>query len=281
MTNIKQKLKNLKLSPKKKLGQNFLIHQNTAERIANLAGINKNDTIIELGVGLGALTIPLSSRAERVIGLEIDSGIIKWWKTEENLPDNVTLLHQDLLKADFRQLAEECGSRLKIMANLPYSISNPLLFKLLEERDIVEWAVLMLQKEVAQRLTARPGHKEYGILTVLLAGQAGIEPLMKVGPGQFHPRPKVDSSVIRLQFHPRPARARNLEKHDEKLLKNIVNAGFQQRRKTLANSLTASPLLNFSKDSITDALASLGLAADIRAERLTIENFIDLANCLS
>lgn len=281
MKSIRQQLKASNLAPKKKLGQNFLVHRDTAERIIDLAGISRENTIIELGVGLGALTIPLADRARQVIGLELDGGIIKWWQTEGNIPENVTLLHQDLLKADFRQLADESGSRLKIMANLPYSISNPLLFKLLDEREAVDWAVLMLQKEVAQRLTARPGCREYGILSVLLAGRAGIEKLMNVSPAQFHPRPRVDSLVIRISFHPPPLRAENLADHDEKLLKNLVNAGFQQRRKTLVNALTSSPKLNFPKQTITAALTAIGLDVNIRAERLTIENFVELANKFS
>ncbi len=280
MTSIREKLKNLNLAPRKKLGQNFLIHQQTAERIVELAGVGKEDTIIELGVGLGALTLPLAASAARVVGLELDSGIIRWWQTEGKLPENVTLLHQDLLKADFRQLAAETGTRLKILANLPYSISNPLLFKLVAEREVVDWAVLMLQKEVAQRLTARPGTKEYGVISVLLGGQAMVESLMHVGPGQFHPRPKVDSMVIRIRFQARPPWARSLNAADDKLLTTLVNAGFQQRRKTLVNALTASPHLHFSKEEIIAALAAAGLEANIRAERLTIENFIELVRLI-
>jgi 16S rRNA (adenine1518-N6/adenine1519-N6)-dimethyltransferase len=281
MSSIRQKLENSNLAPKKKLGQNFLVHQQTAERIVDLAEITREDTIIELGVGLGALTVPLAAAARRVIGLELDAGIVRWWKNEGKLPGNVTLMHQDLLKADFNRLAEESGTRLKIMANLPYSISNPLLFKLYEEREAVDWAVLMLQKEVGQRLIALPGSKEYGILSVLLAGTARVKKLMNVGPAQFHPRPRVDSVVVHIRFHPRPERAANLPPHDEKLLKNLVNAGFQQRRKTLVNALAASSCLQFSKKTITVALAAVGLDPRVRAERLTTENFVELARELS
>ena len=198
------------LAASRQRGQNFLVHRRTAELIVELAGVTPEDRVVELGVGFGALTLPLAARAAAVIGLEIDSGIIAWHQDEQDLPANVSLRHEDLLKADFPKLAEECGGRLKIVANLPYSISNPLLFKLLENRDIVDSAVLMLQKEVAQRLTAKPATKEYGILTVLLNGCARVEKLLDVGPGQFHPRPKVDSVVVKITFFPQPERAAQL-----------------------------------------------------------------------
>jgi 16S rRNA (adenine1518-N6/adenine1519-N6)-dimethyltransferase len=279
--NIKKTLHNRKLAPKKKLGQNFLVHRETAARIVQLADINENDTIVELGVGLGSLTAPLAEQADKVIGLEIDRGIIKWLQDEGGLADNVTLIHQDLLKADFKKLARDSGGRLKIIANLPYSISNPLLFKLIENRNIMEWAVLMLQKEVGLRLRAKSGTKEYGVLTVLLGCCADVETLMHLGPGQFHPRPKVDSVVTRIRFHPLPEKAAKLPPYDEKLLRKIVNAGFQKRRKTLVNGLATSPLLSFSKNQIIAVLKKTGLAPDIRPERLTTEDFIALSRELN
>ena len=281
MLNVKKTLRRRGLAPKKKLGQNFLIHRETAARIVRLAGVNENDTIVELGVGLGSLTGPLAEQAAKVIGLEIDRGIIGWHEDEGGLADNVTLIHQDLLRADFRKLAEKCGGRLKIMANLPYSISNPLLFKLIENRNIMEWAVLMLQKEVGMRLQAQASTKEYGVLSVLLGGCADVEILMHVGPGQFHPRPKVDSVVSRIRFHPQPARAAKLPPYNETLLRQIVNAGFQKRRKTLVNGLASSSLFSFSKMEISDALKKIGLAPDIRPERLSIEDFVGLTLELS
>ncbi|MEA3546895.1 MAG: 16S rRNA (adenine(1518)-N(6)/adenine(1519)-N(6))-dimethyltransferase RsmA [Thermodesulfobacteriota bacterium] len=281
MINIKKTLQSRKLAPKKKLGQNFLVHPETAARIVQLAGVNENDTIVELGVGLGSLTTPLAEQAAKVIGLEIDRGIIKWLQDEGGLADNVTLIHQDLLKADFKKLAQDCGGRLKIIANLPYSISNPLLFKLIENRDIMEWAVLMLQKEVGMRIRAKSGTKEYGVLTVLLGGCADVETLMHLGPGQFHPRPKVDSVVTRIQFHPMSERVAKLPPYDETVLRKIVNAGFQKRRKTLVNGLSTSPLLSCSKKEIIDVLKKIGLAPDIRPERLTIEDFVGLTRELS
>ena len=273
---IKDILKNEKLAPSKKRGQNFLIHRQTAAAIVALAGVTADDTVIELGVGLGTLTGPLAEKVNKVIGLEIDSGIIDWQLTNGNLADNVSLIHQDLLKADFPRLAKQCGGRLKILANLPYSISNPLLFKLLDNRQVMEWAVLMLQKEVAMRLIATPGTKEYGILTVLMAGSASVTHLLDVGPGQFYPRPKVDSVVVKFTFHPAPQRSRSLPVHDPDLLRKVVKSAFQQRRKTLLNSLSSSPFINFAKENCRRALLGAGIDPTTRAERLTIEDFVAL-----
>jgi len=236
--------------------------------------------VLELGVGLGTLTDPLSQRAKQVIGIEIDSGIIAWQRSEGNLADNVTLIHQDLLKADFHDLAIQSGGKLKIVANLPYSISNPLLFKLIDNRNDMEWAVLMLQKEVALRLTAKPGKKEYGILSVFFAGCAEVTHLLDVGPGQFYPRPKIDSVVVKIRFYPTPKRVQDLPDYDERLLRLLVKGGFQQRRKRLANALSSAPLLSYSKEEILGALETADIDSKVRAENLTIEQFVTLCRIL-
>jgi 16S rRNA (adenine1518-N6/adenine1519-N6)-dimethyltransferase len=277
---IKEILKQQKLAPKKRFGQNFLVNKNISEKIVRLAGINPDDTIIELGVGLGALTGYLAKSCKKVIGLEIDSGIIRYHEEEGSLPDNVTLLHQDILQADFSKLANEAGGRIKIIANLPYSISNPLLFKLTLHRDEIDWAVLMLQKEVAQRLTANMGTKDYGILTVRMAACASAQKLLDLGPQHFHPRPKVDSQVLRITFHPKPERAAALPEYDYALFKIVVDAAFQQRRKTLVNALSASSLLGIDKNNIENALAQMKLDSRIRGEKLQVEDFIALTNIL-
>ena len=277
---IKNILKQQKLAPKKRFGQNFLVNKNISEKIVRLAGIKPDDTIIELGVGLGALTGYLAKSCKKVIGLEIDSGIIRYHEEEGCLPDNVTLLHQDILQADFSKLANEAGDRIKIIANLPYSISNPLLFKLTLHRDEIDWAVLMLQKEVAQRLTANMGTKDYGILTVRMAACASAQKLLDLGPQHFHPRPKVDSQVLRITFHPKPERAAALPEYDYALFKIVVDAAFQQRRKTLVNALSASSLLGIDKNNIENALAQMKLDSKIRGEKLQVEDFIALTNIL-
>jgi 16S rRNA (adenine1518-N6/adenine1519-N6)-dimethyltransferase len=273
---IKDILKQQNLAPKKRFGQNFLINRNVSEKIVKLAGVSPNDTIIELGVGFGALTCHLAKICKKVIGIEIDSGIIRYHREEGSMPENVTLVHQDILRADFAELAEESGGRVKIIANLPYSISNPLLFRLTEQMDKIEWAVLMLQKEVAQRLTAGMGTKDYGILTVRMAACASVKKLLDLGPQHFHPKPKVDSQVVKITFFPKPERAAALPDYDLVLFKTIIDAAFQQRRKTLVNALSASNRLEVDKKTIVYALEKLGLDTRIRGERLSVEDFVAL-----
>ena len=278
---IKDILREQNLAPSKKLGQNFLIHKHTPQLIVDRSGVGSDETVVELGVGLASLTIPLAAKVKQVIGIELDSGIIKWHQESGDLPPNVELIHQDLLKADFADLASRCGGKLKIMANLPYSISNPLLFKLIDNQPVMGWATLMLQKEVAQRLTAKVGSKEYGILSVLLGACASVETLMTVGPEQFHPRPKVDSQVVKIVFDPVPERVKDLPAHDSILLRQLVKGAFQQRRKTLLNSLAATALAGCGKSVVSDILVRAEIDPKIRAERLWVEDFVRLANVVS
>lgn len=275
--NTRHLLKRQGLAPKKKLGQNFLVHKHTAERIVALAGVDQNDTILEVGVGLGALTAPLAWAAKRVIGIEADSGIVRMHEEQKDLPPNVRLHHQDILQADFEKLAEESGGKLKIVANLPYSISTPFLFTLFLHAEIMERAVIMLQKEVADRLLAQPGTKEYGVPTVLLASCAEVKMLMRVKPEEFHPRPKVDSAVVRLTFFPISERIQHLDSVDRKKLRKVVNAAFGQRRKTLVNALHGGGCPG-DKQQIGQAIEACGLLPTVRAERLSIANFIHLTN---
>lgn len=278
---IKKILNEHQLAPSKKMGQNFLVHRQTAERIVELAGVKPEDSVLELGVGLGSLTLPLAERVRQVTGLELDAGIIAYHLAQQTLPDNVTLIHQDLLKADFAELAAQTNGPLKILANLPYSISNLLLFKLVENYRSLNWAVLMLQKEVGQRLTASVGSKEYGVLSVLLADCASVKTIMQVGPDQFHPRPKVDSVVVKITFSPVPTRVEQLPDHDRKLLRRIVNAAFGQRRKTMRNALSAGMINGLSKEQITSLLLQSNINPETRAERLTIEDFVRLTNIVA
>ena len=267
------------LAPKKSLGQNFLVHEHTAKRIAYAADLTPDDTVIEVGVGLGALTKPLSDMSRKVIGLEADSGIVRMHNEQHDLPANVELRHADALKTDLKQLAEETGKKLKIVANLPYSISTPFIFRLIENHSWLEFAVVMLQKEVALRLSALPGTKEYGAPTVLLAGCASVIPLFLVKPAEFHPRPKVDSMVIKMTFHPRPKRVSQLPSHNAKLLRRLVNAAFNQRRKTLLNSLS-NTFFPKEKQKLASLIEDTGISPSIRAEKLQLEDFVALVNVI-
>ncbi len=276
-TRTRQLLRQEQLAPKKKLGQNFLVHRHTAERIVQLARIKPGQTVVEVGVGLGALTGPLAQIAGRVIGIEADAGIVRMHREQNDLPANVVLRHQDILKTDFKALAEECGGRISFVANLPYSISSPFLFRLYEHADLIASAVIMLQKEVADRLQARPGCREYGVPTVLLGACCEITTLLRVKPEEFHPRPKVDSAVVRLQFHPVPEQVAALDKFDPNTLRRVVNAAFGKRRKTLVNALHGHGLARDKKE-LSDTIVQCGLEPSVRAEQLPIKAFICLAN---
>ena len=271
------------LAPKKRFGQNFLVHKRTAENIVNIAQVSADDTIIEVGVGLGALTQPLAAKAKKVIGVEVDSGIIRFHQEEGDLPDNVELIHEDVLKTNFHTLYEQCGQPLKIVANLPYSISNPFIFRLIENRSVIESGTIMLQKEVADRLTAVPGNKDYGVPTILLQCCASISKMLTLKPAEFHPKPKIDSMVIRITFDKDEPFIE--DEQNFKLLKNIVRTTFNQRRKTIANTLGKTSVIGGDKELSKQQLKDVALAAiegadlspTARPETLSIEDFIRLA----
>lgn len=272
------------LAPKKRFGQNFLVHKNTAEAIVRSGKITSNDVVVEVGVGLGALTQPLAEQAKRVIGIEIDSGIIRFHEEENDLPENVSLIHQDVLKADFKRLEEQCGGPFKIMANLPYSISNPFIFKLIENRRHVSSATIMLQKEVAERLMAQPSTKDYGVPSVLLQSCAKISKLLTLKPAEFHPRPKVDSVVIRIEFSHAPFQSADGVPFEYALFQKIVRTTFNQRRKTILNTLSSASFFTTQSDidksankSMTEeTLINAGFKPSVRPETLSLEQFIQL-----
>jgi len=260
--------------PKRSLGQSFLVHQGTIETIVRLSGIQPGDRVVELGAGLGAMTMELSKKASRVIGLEIDERLIKWVRKKRPLPGNVELRHSDILRVSFQGLAEELDGPLKIIGNLPYNISSQVIFKLIEERNHINRAILTLQKEVAERLVSGPGNKAYGILSVVTGYCADITRLMDMPPGLFRPRPKVTSTLVQLEFREPVIIAR-----DFALFKDIVRQAFQKRRKKLINALKG--LAPFSQDEILHALEVCGIDPGYRAEVLSIENFVTLSNTLA
>lgn len=279
-----------KLAPKKRLGQNFLVNRHTAEAIVRAGMVRDTDIIVEVGVGLGALTTPLAAAVRQVYGYEIDRGIIRYHQEEGDLPDNVTLVHQDILTADFPRIAELCGGSLKILANLPYSISNPFIFKLIDNAPTLDCATIMLQKEVAERLTAQPATKEYGVPTVLLASCATVKKVLTLKPAEFHPRPKIDSVVITIDF-----KARRTEQdkdqwpeYDFALFKKIVRTTFNQRRKTILNTLSGAGFFLASgrngkaeNKAVTEmAITRATLSPAARPETLTVTDFMALARAV-
>jgi 16S rRNA (adenine1518-N6/adenine1519-N6)-dimethyltransferase len=278
-------LKSNQLAPKKRFGQNFLVHKGTAEAIVRAGKVTGTDIILEVGVGLGALTVPLASMAQHVFGYEIDSGIIRFHEEKGDLPENVTLVHQDILTADFPAIAEQCGGKLKILANLPYSISNPFIFKLIDNASLVSTATIMLQKEVADRLMAAPNTKDYGVPTVLLASCASVHKLMTLGPGEFHPRPKIDSVVIKIDFSKPNLSVAEEQKYDFALFRHLVRTTFNQRRKTILNTLSGAYLFAdkakqdkaINKEMTLLTIEQASLQPNARPETLTYSDFINLA----
>jgi len=269
------------LSPRRSLGQNFLVDANIARKIAEEARLRPEDVVVEIGPGLGALTLQLAGRAKMVVALEIDRGLLR--ALEEILGDRpeVRLVEGDALKADFDGLVEEAlglqdGGRLpdyKVVANLPYYITSPLLVRLLEGGFHIREMLLMLQAEVARRLVAPPGGKEYGALTLLVQYYARAAIVMHVPRTVFYPRPEVDSVVVRLEVHRRPP----VEVGDRDFFFRVIRAAFGQRRKTLANALRS---LVGTRGPVEEALAAAGIDPSRRGETLSLEEFAGLSRCL-
>lgn len=263
----------------KKFGQNFLIDGHVLNKIIAAADITKDDFVLEIGPGIGTMTQYLAEAAGRVQAVEIDRMLIPILEDTLKDYDNIEILNEDILKVDIGALVEEKngGKPIKVVANLPYYITTPIIMGLLEKHVPVESITVMVQKEVADRMQAGPGTKDYGALS--LAVQYYCEPYIvaNVPPNCFMPRPKVGSAVIRLRTHANPP----VTTVNEDLMFRIIRASFNQRRKTLANGLNNSPELSFTKEQIAAAIEQLGVSASIRGEALTLEQFAKLADILA
>lgn len=263
----------------KKFGQNFLIDSHVLDKIVSAAGITKDDFVLEIGPGIGTMTQYLAASARKVFAVEIDKALIPILEDTLKEFDNVQVINQDILKVDIKKLAEEHndGKPIKVVANLPYYITTPIIMGLFESQVPIDSITVMVQKEVADRMKVGPGTKDYGALS--LAVQYYAEPYIvaNVPPNCFMPRPKVGSAVIRLTRHEKPP----VEVSDEKLMFSLIRASFNQRRKTLANGLNNSPELSYSKEEIQQTIEKCGFKAGIRGEALTLEDFAKLANAFS
>ncbi len=265
------------IRPKKRLGQHFLTDQTTAEMIVSRSGILPEDIVLEIGAGLGALTIPVARIAREVFAVEKDRKIIDILKTEilaSNL-SNVVIMEKNILKIDIKSLAENIGQKIVVMGNLPYNISSQILVQLIESRKALSKAVIMLQKELAQRITAQPGCKDYGRLTVMHGYCSDIKKVADVKAHLFFPKPKVDSEVLEIKFKKRLEYSTN----DEAFFFRVIKAAFGNRRKILKNALAASAL-NIDANTAKDVLQRSGIDPVRRAETLTIEEFVKLSNNL-
>lgn len=262
----------------KKFGQNFLIDEHVLDKIIRAAEITKDDYVLEIGPGIGTMTQYLACAARKVTAVEIDRALIPILEDTLKEYDNVSIINEDILKVDIAALAKEKngGRPIKVVANLPYYITTPIIMGLFESHVPLESITVMVQKEVADRMQVGPGTKDYGALS--LAVQYYAEPYIvaNVPPNCFMPRPAVGSAVIRLTRHQKPP----VEVMDEKLMFRLIRASFNQRRKTLANGLKNSGELNLSKEVITAAIEKLGKGSSVRGEALDLEEFARLTNII-
>ena len=282
-TNTLEIIKRYGFGFQKRFGQNFLIDGNVVEKIVREAGITKDDFVLEIGPGIGTMTQILCENAREVAAVEIDKNLIPILAETLAPYDNVTVINEDILKVDVRKLAEEKndGRPIKVVANLPYYITTPIIMGLFESHVPLESITIMVQKEVAQRMQVGPGTKDYGALSLAVQFYAYAQIVLKVPASCFMPRPNVDSAVIKLVRHEdAPVKVK-----DEQFMFRVIRAAFNQRRKTLANSLANSSELNGSghactREDVTTALEAMGLPVGIRGEALTLAQFGELADRL-
>lgn len=263
----------------KKFGQNFLIDSNVLESIIRGAEITKDDFVLEIGPGIGTMTQYLCEAARQVVAVEIDKMLIPILEDTLSEYDNVEVINQDVLKVDIKSLAEEKnnGKPIKVVANLPYYITTPIIMGLFESGVPIDSITIMVQKEVADRMQTGPGSKDYGALSLAVQYYATAKVILNVSATCFMPRPNVDSAVIKLTRHKEPT----VNVADEKLMFKIIRASFNQRRKTLVNGLKNSPELSFSKEQIVKDIERIGKPETIRGEALTLEEFAELANAFT
>jgi len=263
---------------KKNWGQNFLSDPSTARMIVNRGRITPEDVVLEIGAGLGALTLPLSDIAKKVFAVEKDGLIIDLLKTQVLAASlsNVVFMDNNILDIDINALANEVKSKIVVIGNLPYNISSQILVKLIKSRKNVSRAILMFQKELAQRITARPGCKDYSRLSVMLQYCAEIKSVATVKADLFFPKPKVDSEVLEIEFREK----QDFPVDNEGLLFEVIKAAFGKRRKTLKNALSKS-LLHINVETALGALKCSGVDSHRRAETLTVSEFVNLSNCLN
>ena len=260
----------------KKFGQNFLIDTTVLDRIISSAEITKEDCVLEIGPGIGTMTQYLAEHAGSVVAVEIDKALIPILEETLQDYDNVTVINDDILKVDINRLVEEKngGRPIKVVANLPYYITTPIIMGLFESRVPLKSITIMVQKEVADRMQVGPGTKDYGALSLAVQYYASPYIVANVPPNCFIPRPNVGSAVIRLTRYQEPP----VQVKDPKLMFKLIRASFNQRRKTLQNGLNNSPEISFSKEEITKAIESLGVSPSVRGEALSLEQFAQLAN---
>jgi 16S rRNA (adenine1518-N6/adenine1519-N6)-dimethyltransferase len=275
MASIKKELAEYGLVPKKGWGQHFLIDQNILNKVIRTAQVGKEDVVLEVGPGLGEMTLALARQVKKVIAIEIDPKLVEILKKKMKDCPNVELVKGDILKVDFNQFLNREGQPIKVVANLPYQISTPLLFRFIESKEAFSTLTLMLQKEVAERMVAPPGQKEYGPLSIFVQFISNLSIRFLIKPSAFFPPPKVESAVVHMTWKERPM----MELRDEEWFKRVVRACFGYRRKTLINALKHSDL-SLPHD-IELRMEKIGIDPRRRPETLTIQEFALLAEALT
>ncbi len=268
-------LKRHHIRPVKRLGQSFLVDNNITSRIVDASKIGGDDTAVEIGAGLGVMTSMIAERAKKVVALEIDPKLVNVLNEELKEISNIEIIHADVLRYDFSSPLGGNG-KIKVIGNIPYNVSSQILFRLIEFRDHISSTTLMFQKEVADRITAAPGTKEYGILSIIISMYAALSTIMTVPPLCFHPKPKVDSAVLKMDTREGPLYP--LEDHD--IFLKTVKAAFSKRRKTLANNLKDMDAVCSRGMDVSSLLVEAGIDGRRRGETLTVEEFGRLAETI-
>ncbi len=274
MVSIRKELAEYGLLPKKGLSQHFLTDPNILRKIVQAANIEGEDTVLEVGPGLGTMTLALAANAKHVIAVEIDSKLVEILKTKTESHPNVEIIQEDILKVDLEQLYVQEGRPIKVVANLPYKISTPVLFRFIESRRFFSSLTLMVQREVAERMIAQPANKDYGPLSVFTQIVSDLSILFFIKPSSFFPPPKVDSAVIQMTWKNQPL----VKSEDEDWFRQVVRGSFGYRRKTLINALRHSEIS--LPDDVAEKMSEAGIDPQRRPETLSIEEFVRLAEVL-
>ena len=274
MVSIRKELAEFGLFPRKKLGQHFLVDPNILNKVVRTAQVGKEDVVLEVGPGLGQMTLALADRAKKVIAVEIDERLVTILRQKVEDHPNIEVIKSDILKVDFKHLFKKETVPIKVVANLPYQISTPLLFRFVESKETFSALNLMLQKEVAERMVASPGRKEYGPLSIFIQTYADVSIQFTIKPSAFFPAPKVESAMVHMVWRGKPM----IETDDEEWFKRVVKACFGYRRKTLINALKHSELS--LRESVGSRMEEIGIDPRRRPETLTIQEFAKLAESL-
>ena len=274
---LRRQLKELKIRPKKRLGQHFVVNSKILQRTIESASLGPEDIVVEIGAGLGSLTVPMAQRVKKVYAIEVDPRLAHELRNQFSANDPVEVIQADALQVDFAPWYEQWQQKMKVVANLPYEISSPMIFRFFQKRNYFSLFVLMLQLEVAKRVVARPGTKDYGPLSLWSQLYTRARIAFSVGPQAFYPPPQVESAVVRFEILPQPS----VVVEDEKILRQVIRSAFTYRRKTLVNALRLGEFAHLPAEKIREALQSVSISPESRGEALSLEQFRDLSRALA